>query len=77
MPRPEGPPPPYLDRCGTGADVDEINVQTVPLKGADLFSHPDPGHAGADGGIGDADFLFCRFGAMSRYGKENDYCEYR
>jgi hypothetical protein len=45
----------------------------VPVKGADLFSHPDPGHAGTNGGIGNADLLSCRFGAV--YWKRKEYGE--
>src|SRR4029077_7174962 len=70
-------PPQALDRCSAGANKDEINVQAMPLKSTDLFSHPNPGHAGADGGIGDADFLSYRCGAVHRCEKETEYCEYR
>src|SRR5262249_14467390 len=55
-----------LDCCSAGADVDEINVQSLSLKGTNLFSHPDPGHARADGGIGHADFLFGGLSGLDR-----------
>jgi hypothetical protein len=38
--------------------VNQLGMQAVAIKGADLFGHPDSGHARADGSVGKSHFLF-------------------
>jgi hypothetical protein len=61
-----------LNRCRTGADENQIDVQPMSFERPDFLGHPDAGHAGADGGISKTDFLSNGFSGLNGKRKEND-----
>jgi hypothetical protein len=64
-----------LHRRRTGADVNQLGIQTVSLECADLLRHPDRRHAGTDRSIRKRDFFFGGFRRFRGDKKEQDPTE--
>jgi hypothetical protein len=52
--------------------VNQLGMQAVAIKGADLFGHPDSGHARADGSVGKRNFLAGEFSGVDYEWRKQD-----